>query len=90
MVGGHVRWFDGGGGTRYRKLYHSCLRNTLKHIILGLGGNDASVAYPDVDIAKIDPAPMVSTVFNGGQVCVATKRIKHPPRNLCRYSEGDG
>jgi acyl-CoA reductase-like NAD-dependent aldehyde dehydrogenase len=48
---------------------------TLKRVTLELGGNDASIVCPDVDIAKTAPALVMGAMHNSGQVCVATKRI---------------
>jgi len=47
----------------------------LKKITLELGGNDASVVCPDVDIAKVAPQVALGAFFHSGQVCVASKRI---------------
>ncbi|KNG46698.1 aldehyde dehydrogenase [Stemphylium lycopersici] len=48
---------------------------TLKRITLELGGNDASIILPDVDIKKVAPEVVMGAFQNSGQVCVATKRI---------------
>jgi acyl-CoA reductase-like NAD-dependent aldehyde dehydrogenase len=48
---------------------------TLKRVTLELGGNDASIILPDVDIAKVAPEVAMGAFINSGQVCVATKRI---------------
>lgn len=48
---------------------------TLKRVTLELGGNDASIVLPDVDIEKTAPEVAMGAFFNSGQVCVATKRI---------------
>ncbi|EME46559.1 hypothetical protein DOTSEDRAFT_70539 [Dothistroma septosporum NZE10] len=48
---------------------------TLKRVTLELGGNDASVVLPDIDIKKIAPQLVMGAFQNTGQVCVATKRI---------------
>ncbi|KAL3425901.1 aldehyde dehydrogenase [Phlyctema vagabunda] len=49
--------------------------STLKRVTLELGGNDASIVCPDVDIASTAPMLAMGAFFNSGQVCVATKRI---------------
>jgi acyl-CoA reductase-like NAD-dependent aldehyde dehydrogenase len=49
--------------------------NTLKRVTLELGGNDASIILPDVDIKKVAPEVVMGAFQNSGQVCVATKRI---------------
>ncbi|KAF2458258.1 aldehyde dehydrogenase domain-containing protein [Lineolata rhizophorae] len=48
---------------------------TLKRVTLELGGNDACIVFPDVDVAKVAPEVAMGAFFNSGQVCVATKRI---------------
>ncbi|OCK85579.1 aldehyde dehydrogenase [Lepidopterella palustris CBS 459.81] len=48
---------------------------TLKRVTLELGGNDASIILPDVDIEKVAPEVVMGAFQNSGQVCVATKRI---------------
>ncbi|KAK4987349.1 hypothetical protein LTR50_004684 [Elasticomyces elasticus] len=48
---------------------------TLKRVTLELGGNDASIILPDVDIEKVAPEVAMGAFQNSGQVCVATKRI---------------
>ncbi|KAF2493823.1 aldehyde dehydrogenase [Lophium mytilinum] len=48
---------------------------TLKRVTLELGGNDASIILPDVDIEKVAPEVVMGAFQNTGQVCVATKRI---------------
>ncbi|KAF1809620.1 aldehyde dehydrogenase [Eremomyces bilateralis CBS 781.70] len=48
---------------------------TLKRVTLELGGNDASIILPDVDIEKVAPQVALGAFVNSGQVCVATKRI---------------
>jgi acyl-CoA reductase-like NAD-dependent aldehyde dehydrogenase len=49
--------------------------DTLKRVTLELGGNDASIVCPDVDIATTAPALVMGAIFNSGQLCLATKRI---------------
>lgn len=48
---------------------------TLKRVTLELGGNDASIIMPDVDIKRVAPEVVMGAFQNSGQVCVATKRI---------------
>lgn len=48
---------------------------TLKRVTLELGGNDATIVLPDVDIAKVAPQVTIGSFLNSGQICVATKRI---------------
>lgn len=57
-----------------KKIMAACA-NTLKRVTLELGGNDASIVLPDVDIKAVAPQLVMGAFQNSGQVCVATKRI---------------
>lgn len=57
-----------------KKIMAACAP-TLKRVTLELGGNDASIVLPDVDIKKTAPELVMGAFQNTGQVCVATKRI---------------
>jgi acyl-CoA reductase-like NAD-dependent aldehyde dehydrogenase len=48
---------------------------TLKRVTLELGGNDACVVCPDVDVAVVAPMVAVGAFLNSGQLCLASKRI---------------
>lgn len=48
---------------------------TLKRLTLELGGNDAAIILPDVDVAALVPRLFWMAFGNNGQVCVATKRL---------------
>lgn len=57
-----------------KKIMAACAP-TLKRVTLELGGNDASIVLPDVDVDKVAPELVMGAFQNSGQVCVATKRI---------------
>ncbi|PNS21227.1 Aldehyde dehydrogenase [Sphaceloma murrayae] len=57
-----------------KKIMAACA-STLKRVTLELGGNDASIVLPDVDVEKVAPELVLGAFQNSGQVCVATKRI---------------
>lgn len=57
-----------------KKIMAACA-STLKRVTLELGGNDASIVLPDVDVKKVAPELVMGAFQNSGQVCVATKRI---------------
>ena len=63
------------GSTRTGKRVMENCAKTLKRITLELGGNDASIVLPDVDINKVAPQVATGCFFNSGQMCVATKRV---------------
>ncbi|KAF4847365.1 putative aldehyde dehydrogenase FUS7 [Colletotrichum siamense] len=57
-----------------RKVMESCSRG-LKRVTLELGGNDAAVVFPDVDVASTATAIAQTCLFNTSQVCLTIKRI---------------
>ncbi|PTD11455.1 putative aldehyde dehydrogenase FUS7 [Fusarium culmorum] len=63
------------GSTHTGKLVMQSAAKTLKRVTLELGGNDAAVVFPDVDIDSV--AEKVSTLafMNSGQICLNVKRI---------------
>jgi aldehyde dehydrogenase (NAD+) len=48
---------------------------TLKHLTLELGGNDAAIVLPDVDIETVAKCIFWASFGNSGQICLAAKRI---------------
>ncbi|ETS84333.1 hypothetical protein PFICI_02358 [Pestalotiopsis fici W106-1] len=57
-----------------RRVIKAC-SETFKRVTLELGGNDAAIVFPDVDIPTTAAALAQLSWFNSGQVCVAVKRI---------------
>ncbi|WP_066555994.1 aldehyde dehydrogenase family protein [Croceicoccus bisphenolivorans] len=57
-----------------RKVMESAAAN-LKRLTLELGGNDAAIVLPDVDVAAIAEPLFWAAFANSGQVCVAAKRL---------------
>jgi acyl-CoA reductase-like NAD-dependent aldehyde dehydrogenase len=56
----------------------SVMRNaadTLKHVTLELGGNDAAVILDDADVKRVVPEVFNWAFTNNGQVCISVKRI---------------
>ena len=49
--------------------------DTLKKLTLELGGNDAGIVLPDVDVAEIAPKIFATSFINSGQTCAALKRL---------------
>jgi acyl-CoA reductase-like NAD-dependent aldehyde dehydrogenase len=47
----------------------------LTRVTLELGGNDAAVILPDVDLDALPDALFSACFRNSGQVCIATKRV---------------
>lgn len=48
---------------------------TLKRLTLELGGNDAAIVMPDVDVEATARALFWGAFVNSGQICIAAKRI---------------
>jgi aldehyde dehydrogenase (NAD+) len=48
---------------------------TLKRVTLELGGNDAAIVMPDVDVEKVAEELFWAAFRNNGQICIATKRM---------------
>ena len=47
----------------------------LKRVTLELGGNDAAIVLPDVDVDAVADKLFFSAFYNTGQICIATKRM---------------
>lgn len=63
------------GSTATGKLVMQSAATTLKRLTLELGGNDAAIVLPDVDVDKVAQDIFWASFRNSGQVCVATKRL---------------
>lgn len=49
--------------------------DNLKRLTLELGGNDAGIVLPDVDVKSVAPAIFACAFINNGQTCAALKRL---------------
>ena len=65
--------FTGSTATGIRVLESAAA--SLKRVTLELGGNDAAVVLPDVDVDEVVPDLFWSAFRNSGQICMATKRL---------------
>ena len=63
------------GSTATGKRIVMAAADTMKRLSLELGGNDAAIVLPDVDIKAVSEALFWGAFKNSGQVCVAAKRI---------------
>ena len=63
------------GSTATGKRVMASAAATMKRITLELGGNDAAIVLPDVDVAAVTEKLFWAAFRNSGQICVATKRI---------------
>ena len=57
-----------------RKIMEASSGN-LKRLTLELGGNDAGIVLPDVDIEQVAPKIFGACFHNNGQTCAALKRL---------------
>jgi len=65
--------FTGSSATG-KRVMASAARD-LKRVTLELGGNDAAIVMPDVDLDEVAQKIFFGAFFNSAQICVATKRL---------------
>ncbi|GAC18716.1 aldehyde dehydrogenase family protein [Paraglaciecola arctica] len=63
------------GSTATGKQIMSLASTNLKRLTLELGGNDAGIVLPDVDVEKIANELFLSCFHNNGQTCACLKRL---------------
>ncbi|WP_313802339.1 aldehyde dehydrogenase family protein [Sphingobium sp.] len=63
------------GSTPTGKLVLQSAASNLKRVTLELGGNDAAIVLPDVNVAAVAKDLFWAAFRNSGQICVAAKRI---------------
>lgn len=63
------------GSTATGKRVMESASKDLKALTLELGGNDASIVMPDVDLDEIAQKIFFGAFYNTAQICVATKRL---------------
>ncbi|CAN5260972.1 aldehyde dehydrogenase family protein [soil metagenome] len=63
------------GSTATGRKVMGSAADTLKRLTLELGGNDAAIVLPDVDVSKTAPILFQGAFLNAGQVCLAIKRL---------------
>jgi len=63
------------GSTATGKQIMSLASGNLKRLTLELGGNDAGIVLPDVDVKKIADELFLSCFHNNGQTCACLKRL---------------
>ena len=63
------------GSTATGKLIMGAAAGTLKRLTLELGGNDAGIVLPDVDVKATTAKLFAACFHNNGQTCAALKRL---------------
>lgn len=63
------------GSTATGRRIMQSAAGTLKRLTLELGGNDAGIVLPDVDVKAIAPKLFAACFHNNGQTCAALKRL---------------
>lgn len=63
------------GSTETGKRVMASAAPDLKRITLELGGNDAAIVMPDVDVEAVAKNLFWAAFKNAGQICIATKRM---------------
>jgi len=63
------------GSTATGKLVMETASKDLKRLTLELGGNDAAIVLPDVDLDEVAQKIFFGAFFNTAQICIATKRL---------------
>ncbi|MDX1506458.1 MAG: aldehyde dehydrogenase family protein [Spongiibacter sp.] len=63
------------GSTATGKRIMASAASDLKRITLELGGNDAAIIMPDVDLDEVAQTLFMGAFYNTAQICIATKRM---------------
>jgi acyl-CoA reductase-like NAD-dependent aldehyde dehydrogenase len=65
------------GGTPTAKHIMRAAADTIKHMTLELGGNDAAIVLPDFDVndERAMRRMVISNFLTGGQICMIAKRV---------------
>jgi acyl-CoA reductase-like NAD-dependent aldehyde dehydrogenase len=63
------------GSTATGKRVMESAAKDLKRLTLELGGNDAAIVMPDVDLDQVALSIFMGAFYNSAQICIATKRL---------------
>lgn len=63
------------GSTETGRRIMAGAAGNLKRLTLELGGNDAGIVLPDVDVAEVAPKLFAACFHNSGQTCACLKRL---------------
>ncbi|MEU9337081.1 aldehyde dehydrogenase family protein [Streptomyces sp. NPDC048290] len=63
------------GSTRTGRAVMANAAQRLARVTLELGGNDAAIVLPDVEVSEVAPQLFWAAFANSGQICLAAKRL---------------
>ncbi|MEQ8262766.1 aldehyde dehydrogenase family protein [Pseudohaliea sp.] len=63
------------GSTATGKRIMEAAAGNIKRLTLELGGNDAAIVLPDVDVEEVAGKIFATSMINNGQTCAALKRL---------------
>lgn len=63
------------GSTETGRKVMASVAPTLKRLTLELGGNDAAIVLPDVNVEEVAEQLFWAAFRNAGQICIASKRM---------------
>lgn len=63
------------GSTQTGRRVMESASKSLKPVTLELGGNDACIVMPSIDVSALAPGLFWGAFTNSGQVCIASKRL---------------
>jgi aldehyde dehydrogenase (NAD+) len=75
------------GSTATGKKVMSAAADTVKRVVLELGGKAATVVLDDADLDAVVPLAAAFVCFNAGQSCILPSRLLVPRRELDRCAE---
>lgn len=75
-----------GSGKTAKVIYHGAV-DTMKRVILELGGKSPNIILDDADFTRAIPRAVISCFGNNGQMCIAGSRLLVPERRLEEVKE---
>ncbi|MBO9654705.1 MAG: aldehyde dehydrogenase family protein [Agrobacterium tumefaciens] len=75
------------GSTQAAKIIQRAAIDSMKRVVLELGGKAPTIILPDADLDRAIPVALMSGFANSGQACVAGTRILAPRSRLTEIAE---
>jgi aldehyde dehydrogenase (NAD+) len=75
------------GSTKTAKIIHHGAVDSMKRVILELGGKSPNIILDDADFTKAIPRAVTSCFGNNGQMCIAGSRLLVPKHRLEEVKE---